>query len=695
MRSLVFLPPPSLTSFPTGSSHSTLTTAFTIPSSHRIPPPRVIADETRPDPLANETLQQVPDSVDPHLENPITDQEESIALSQVLDAPQGVPLEILHAHLFPTAPDPNREGDDDSDTRRDRKRVRIRSPVLVIETPERQRASRQRAIETRNSRSNHNGEQDSTGEDASAGDDVDKSRVVVEDDSFEEVEQQGQDGDTSTIVDALFPPAVLADETTNASDSLRIASRNDTSAASGDALDAQPDLDTVHDVSLLAGIPAFGEASKLGPATSLSRDRLIPSAVAQTEAEDSNSASSLLIKPPIPAAIPAQTCRFTFFSKRPSLAPTCVTSDAVHDHVELPATNPTQPHIDAAHQSVNITQPPKVATRERLGDSSIHQTLPTLNDFPASFDSHPYHPHTLPPADESHSIQPPPTLHFNLTSITPVAQILANPMQFLTHGSGGVPRSGVGGVSSRVNLLVVVKEVGEVQSVRNRFPVDAPPSRSRSSTAFTPNNKRSEMRSGMSSAFRAAAAATSHKPDTPHTDGRTLRATLLVMDGRMSSIPRLVDTQSLGGEWSLVEEVEERSLFQVVLWGDMVRQWIVGDQDPDGSDSFLRSTTGAASTLAPTALRPGDVISLTNLNLSRSTSIPQKRLGTHPHPSHKPTLIAHASSINTSAIELCYRTQVDTSRDAWRNFDSAVEAFDLKSRRVGELGRLWRASRSR
>lgn len=694
MRSLVFLPPPALTSFPSGSSHSTLTTAFTIPSSHRAPIPRVIADETRIDPPAEETLQQVPDSVDPHLANPISDQEESIATSQVLDAPHGVPWEILHAHLLPTAPDSNKEGGNESDVRRDRKRVRIRSPVLVIETPERQRASRQRTIGTRNSGSHHDGEQDYIGEGASAGDDVDKSRVVVEDDSFEAIEQQGQDGDTSSSVDASFPPAVLADETTNASDSGRNAYRSETSDASNRSnrrLGAQPDLEAAHNISLLRGIPASEAASRSAPATSFSRDRSIPLAV--TEAEDSNSASSLLIKPPIPAAIPAQTCRFTFFSKRPSLAPTCVTSDAVQDHVELPTTNPTQPHIDAAHQSVNITQPPKVATRERLGESSIHQTLPTLNDFPASFDSHPYHPHTLPPADESHSIQPPPTLHFNLTSITPVAQILANPMQFLTHGSGGVPRSAVGGVSSRVNLLVVVKEVGEVQLVRNRFPVDAPPPRNRSSTAFTPNNKRSEMRSGMSSAFRAAAAATSHKPDTSHTDGRTLRATLLVMDGRMSSIPRLVDTQSLGGEWNLVEEVEERSLFQVVLWGDMVRQWIIGDQDPDGSDSFLRSTTGAASTLAPTALRPGDVISLTNLNLSRSTSIPQKRLGTHPHPSHKPTLIAHSSSINTSAIELCYRTQVDTSRDAWRNFDSAVEAFDLRSRRVGELGRLWKASR--
>ncbi|GAC95834.1 hypothetical protein PHSY_003411 [Pseudozyma hubeiensis SY62] len=695
MRSLVFLPPPALTSFPSGSSHSTLTSAFTIPSSHRSHIPRVIADETRPDPLANETLEEVPDSVDPHLANPISDHEESVATSEVLDAPKGVPWEILHAHLLPTARDAIRKGEDGSDAQRDRKRVRIRSPVLVIETPERQRASRQRTIVMQDSGSGHDGKQDSTGEDASAGDDVDKSRVIVEDDSFEQMEQHGQDGDTTSSVGALFPPAVLADETTNASDSRRIASGNDTSAASQNALDAQPDLNAVQDTSLLAGFSASGAASRSAPATSVSRDRLLLSALAPTEAEDSNSASSLLVKPPIPAAIPAQTCRFTFFSKRPSLAPTCVTSDVGRDQVELPAPNPTQPHVDAANQAVNITQPAKVTTHERLGESSLHQTLPTLNDFAASFDSHPYHPHTLPPADESHSIQPPPTLHFNLGGITPVAQILANPMHFLTHGSGGAPRSGVGGVSSKINLLVVVKEVGEVQSVRNRFPVDAPPPRNRT-TALRPNNNRSEMRSGMSSAFRAAAAATTHKPDTPHTDGRTLRATLLVMDGRISSIPRLVDTQSLGGEWSLIEEVEERSLFQVVLWGDMVRQWIVGDQEADGSDSILRSTSApgqAASTLTPTPLRAGDVISLTNLNLSRSTSIPQKRLGSHPHPSHKPTLVAHASGINSSAIELCYRTQVDTSRDAGRNFDSAVEVFDLRSRRVGELGRLWKASR--
>ncbi|CBQ68301.1 conserved hypothetical protein [Sporisorium reilianum SRZ2] len=573
MRSLVFLPPPTLSQFGTSPTRQT---TFTVPSPlHHHRAVRILADETRRT-VANE---HVPDSVDPHHEL-FEEQDESIARSEVPDAPAGVPWEVLHRDVVEA---------------RAHKRVRIRSPVLVIETPERRPPSARVAHGTG---STHCQE---VGADAEA----DKSRVVLGQDS----DDDGEHDDTGEQKPDSRIPAMIADETNAALPYLTVEHRSNDAEANAALRDTEHSDQRRDDLSLLAGIPI----SRAAPAAAQGVD-------AQHTHQASQSASSLQIRPPIPAAVtaaaPQATCRFTFFSKRPPPLSTSVATVSRDIDRNTHAQPPT-PALALAHD------PPAAMHPAKPHDTSL-LPLPEMNAFEATYDSLPFRIGASESAE--HSIVPPPTLQFTLAHITPVARILAQPMQFIS----AVPRAGsVGGVSSKVNLLVVVKEVGEMVYVRDGF-----------------------------AAKKGA-------------EGRTERVELLVMDGRMGVRP----AESV----SVVDEPAERYLFTVVLWGPLAPSWTTPSPDP---------TSSPPTTTTPTPLHPGDVLALTNLTLSPRTPphADKRRLGTGV-PAR--ITVAHASTHAAARIELCYRADASAAHGA-RNFDAELAHFDLRSRRVLELARLWR-----
>ncbi|TKY89850.1 hypothetical protein EX895_001147 [Sporisorium graminicola] len=692
MRSLVFLPPPNLSHFPTAAyPHSIRQTTFTLASHPPLDrPARILADETRA-PSHNVSQQQeviVPDSVDLHQEvlhfDSVQD-DESIARSEVPDAPVGVPWEVLHGVDASVAG----AGIDRGDARRALKRVRIRSPVLVVETPER----RGFAFKAQNPRAGGEGSSDGQehvyDQEGRTEVEADKSRVVL----GEESDSGDEHADTSN---SIVRRSIVADET-NAT--LPCLATEHTSNAGVDQSRHDTDQSSHrYDLSLVAAIPVSRVAAAKAANHSTSSTAAPPERVSADTNPASQSASSLQIRPPVPAAVgagePQATCRFTFFSKRAApRASNSITAASATNHAladDEPSTQ-LQPAPTHACPSTVAAAP----THNDRGESSIRATLPTMNAYEASYDSLPFR---AAPSEASleqqHSILPPPILHFTLAHVTPLSRILAQPMHYISSSTPRAARFGadgaaaLGGVSSRVNLLVVVKEVGEVKRVRNRFAVDAPNTAARSA--------RGDVGRGVSRAFEEAAR---EQNASDSRDGKTERLELVVMDGRMSPIRRLIDHDSME-EWSLVEEPEEKSLFTVVLWGAIARDWSNPALSLPDLGLDLDPTTTPATTLTPTPLQPGDVISLTNLALSpRPPLLPslppsdaKRRLGTGL--AAKISLAAHASARNKSAVELCYRSHtLHPHTDAPRNFDDAVAAFDLRSRRVLELCRLWKCQR--
>lgn len=583
-------------------------------------------------------------------------QEESIARSEVDDAPLGVPWEILHGEAVGVRGERGKV----QEASRAQKRVRIRSPVPVIETPER----RGDAFGCK-SLARGGGSKDGLDADREASLDEegegDKSRVVVGEESDSDEEQA--DRSNSVL------PSIVVDETSATVPSMTSESRSNLGADQSDPERS----DLRYDLSLLAGIPFSRATAAIQTDTTTSASAT--TAPVEQATRESQSASSLQIRPPIPAAVPQATCRFTFFSKRPPQASTSLlTIDPLPEEpsTQLDAPPPPPPPLPAHLIRQNNRSPP------------IHTTLPTMNAFTATYDSLPLPP-TGGPNDslEQHSIIPPPTLHFSLSSITPLARIIAHPMHYV---SSSTTRFGanVGGVSSKVNLLVVVKEVGEVVRVRSRVVVDPP--QAAGVGKGVRRSVRGEMGKGVGRAFEEALRGQQQEGVG---DGRTERLELIVMDGRMSPVQRLIHNDD-SSERSVVEEPEEKSLFTVILWGQLARSW------------STPTPTSHPTTLTPTPLQPGDILSLTNLSLSLTPQLPininiKKRLGTGlpPPPSTKLSLAAaHASLANKSQLELCYRSHVkNIVEDGWRNFDDDVARFDVKSRRVLELCRLWRCQR--
>ena len=793
MRSLVFLPPPTLSHFPSAapnsSSHATLT--FQLSGTTRT----TAVAEDRPSNQSREktiahpadAVDEVPDSVDPHLPAPPLPgegEEESIAVSEVADAPVQVPWEVLHGVEADGALQAQQTGE-----RRAAKRVRIRtSPVLVIETPERRPSCRRPRREV------HKGGVEM---------DVDKSRVVLGEESSSDDESIEDESVAPTVAEGEALEAEQHEEATSFDDADK--SRINLGDSDGSDSDVNQSMDSIAVKFAQEVTPAVAEPQSQGTAPSqsashhansqighaeshsrrldvsvpqasisghgdsgadLTTDRsllalyhlpaLAPAADRTTSAYEGEeaSASSLQIRAPIPAT----TCRFTFFSKRPSrtntsTAYTPADVPSVILHPPAPASLSVGSPVACQDRSSDVdpARPPSpkgqlVAPTEDQEPSCIRRTLPPMNDRNASLC-------TFLGADDSdassmggmQSIVPPPTLHFSLAGITPVARIIAHPLHFL---SAPRPRWGaetLGAASSRVNLLVVVKEVGDVTRVRSKVAVDPPPvARPTEGTGakaagmagrpmLMASSARAETRRGWSRAFTEALADEQERRPAPHfptmSDGKTERVELVVMDGHMSSIRRLRQVSgstSSGSEWEVVDEAAEKHLFKVVLWGQLAREWTseavekstAGGQEHDATEESLYPTRAGADTTKPTALRPGDVISLTNLNLSRhmppsttttsiadssssASTLKRSRLGTGfprlapPGPGmvDKVTLVAHASAANASHIELCYRTDVhDRMLDAARNFDPAVAAFDLRSRRVLELSRLYTSS---
>ncbi|CCF50491.1 hypothetical protein NDA11_001202 [Ustilago hordei] len=714
MRTVVFLPPPTLAKFDlnpcpvtfqfdlgTVRNHMPSTQVYHRPGGND----KQTAAETAKEDGWVEAVQVVPDSVDPVFPTLEIDAEgeweESIAKSIVRDAPPGVPWEVFHPQpsppvLVPTIADETHPVDPRAEKEEGRgsgrKKVRIESPVLVIETPERNPASVSiRASQTFgevqgqvdpsrvhvDAAESIHGEEEEEEEDGG----VDKSRVNVGDDSA---------------------------ELSSSEDGTRLLHRSLRLGFAGIAASAVPDAARDH------------------------VERMV-------EAESSNNASesSLQIRVPVAAFRPAatatgrgrvgragQTCKFSFFSKPSSRS---TTSFVLASAAERP------PPIAAPKQdgSKAAQIPSAIASAEARIE------LPEMNDHNATLafslpsSSTPSHPSHLDSMLAGQSILPPPTLHFTLSSITPVSRILSHPSHFLpsSHSRPGMVASAIpGAISHKVNLLVVVKQVGQVTRVRNKYPVDKPKDNLLAKIGIG----RAETRGRSSSAFTEAIRNENMAQAGSIADGKTERVELIVMDGRMSSIRRLLPSDSQegegggeGGRVSVVEEAAEKCYFKVVLWGKLAREWTTDPPSPparpeeagvrEGNESSLLLThhlsrTTPSETSNTTALRPGDVIHLENLNLTRTTpsnntdsltTHKRSRLGTGfpPRDAYQPqqhetsVLTAQASNANSSRIDLCYRSDVqDKARDGRWNFHPHIAQFDFKSRRILELSNLWNSS---
>ncbi|SNX85282.1 uncharacterized protein MEPE_03991 [Melanopsichium pennsylvanicum] len=822
-------------------AHDTVNPVIPLFAEDNETPTSVIAEETCVQSHHNE--EAVPDSVDPHVPS-VGLEEESLARSELLDAPQGVPWELLHQHEAYA----DRATDGRCVIGRAAKRVRVRTPCFVIETP---------------GRNTHiiAGVQKGSLELEEFEDAGDKSRVVLVVGSDSEGENNH---DLAAADQSMLPISTMYDTNVSQVDEAEATGADQSRVILGDGSDGKADaglhsaaartdlagvsailpelsqenpptgddrrasnisLDqaslarpnfpktlsdhlsrastgskpaTSLDWSLLAPLPAIARvADRANP--NMNADETLPSplhvrapllnplpAFAASLMDCSNSfqaneasPSSLQIRAPVPA----QTCRFTFFSKRPRQDTSYATTipSLVVDPPESPPV--ANEHSIDASDALDISDAvaarairPDFARYEIRASNSIRPTLPSMNASNASYDSLGLiNSNAIQDSLGAQSILPPPTLHFALNTITTLARILANPMHYL---SAPRPRFGgiLGAASCRVNLLVVVKEIGEMSRVRNKIAVDPAPRNAAemqsNAAGLRLGSSRAEMRGRMSGAFAEALhheqqqqrqQTQQRRGDTSKTtgDGKTERVELIVMDGRMSSIKRLKEASdgSSGEKLVVVEEAAEKCLFQVILWGKLAREWTTEPSDTSSAqdhhalppshkranldeqgedctdDSLLNphhqhhhddqqtrsfSERGQNSTIDATALRPGDVISISNLNLARlkpsdnnkdKMSLHQNgatihkraaRLGTGfarptaPPPletAEKVTLCAHATAANKTRIELCYRTcVVDKVRDGARNFDPDVANFDLKSRRVLELSKLWKTS---
>ncbi|SPC62815.1 uncharacterized protein UHOD_05668 [Ustilago sp. UG-2017b] len=712
MRTVVFLPPPTLAKFdlkpcPVTFQFDSATVRNHIPSTQVYDRPGGNDKQTAAEPAKEdgwvEGVQVVPDSVGPVFPALEIDAEggweESIAKSIVRDAPPGVPWEVLHPQPSPpvlvrtiadeTHPvDPRAEKGEGRGS--GRKRVRIESPVLVIETPERNPASVSiRASQTFGevqgqvdpSRVDVDAAESIDGEEKDGG--VDKSRVNVGDDSA---------------------------ELSSSEDGTRLLHRSLRLGFAGIAASAVPDAARDH------------------------VERMV-------EAESSNNASesSLQIRVPVAAFRPAatatgrgrveragQTCKFSFFSKPSSRSTTSFVLASAAERPP-PIAAPKQDESKAAQLPSAI---PSAEARIELPEMNDHNATLAFSLPSSSTPSHPSH---LDSMLAGQSILPPPTLHFTLSSITPVSRILSHPSHFLpsSHSRPGMVASAIpGAVTHKVNLLVVVKQVGQVTRVRNKYPVDKPKDNLLAKIGIG----RAETRGRSSSAFTEAIRNENMAQAGSIGDGKTERVELIVLDGRMSSIRRLLPSDSEEGEGegvrgSVVEEAAEKCYFKVVLWGKLARDWTTDPPSPparpeeagvrEGNESSLLLThrlsrTTPSETNNTTALRPGDVIHLENLNLTRTTTPSnnadsltthkRSRLGTgfprrdphQPQQHENSVLAAQASNSNSSRIDLCYRTDIqDKARDGRWNFHPDIARFDFKSRRVLELSRLWNSSNQR
>lgn len=593
----------------------------------------------------SEVLEGVPDSVDPHI--PLESVEEgSLARSIVDDAPQGVPWELLHP--------------------KEKRRVRIKSPILAIETPERL-PTRKQAVVVRGEEEDVDRSRFEVGDEEAA----DGSRIVIGQDSDEEeLPAAASTQSRSMERNPRLRKTGCRDEqqATSAGDG-RSKVRGDLTMEAGGEISLAAGL-SVECFPPLARPPLFDsrplEDSSLDESnqhltsaeaspSSLQVRPPIPAAEEETqpsldETSISASASSLAIRPPIPAAPAAgastSICRFTFFSSKPSSRRSLVPPDVtVQEPSSIPTLSPPPPPLPA----------PLLAQ-----DGGLHSTLPTMNDFGASLIADPSAESSTFLAGES--ILPPPTLHFTLSSITPLSRILAHPAQYLSSPNLLSARNTPGGASTKVNLLVVIKDIGEVMRVRNKFHAPQPPP------------TRSEVR-GVSSAFAAALR------EERVGDGKTERLELIVLEGTMSPTKRLRETDS--GAWEAVEEVASKHLFKVVLWGALARQCTSDSTDEPNA----------------VGLRPGDVIHLQNISLSRASTTPyspvkRPRLGTgfpRGGREEKVVLVGQANPSQGSKVELCYRSHVVTRQDGEGNFDKDIAAFDLRRRRLLELSRVWSA----
>ncbi|KAK0531252.1 hypothetical protein OC835_003743 [Tilletia horrida] len=294
-------------------------------------------------------------------------------------------------------------------------------------------------------------------------------------------------------------------------------------------------------------------------------------------------------------------------------------------------------------------------------------------------------------AEEGLSLAPPPSFHFALNRITPIADILAHPERFAEDPDGPAfaPRP-------RLNLLVLVREVGPLEQYE-------PKNKGKAAVTTT-------ARGGPSRWLSPALGYRSHLVVCDR-DGSMLKISLWDRCARTwAEEEEEQDGTAAGGDVSRSRTARKDK--DARMDGSLSRR-----DDPDASGSLSKSLTvddsasGSASMLnepPPRALRPGDVIYLTKLILSRpkDSTVADKshKSGGGGNASTSLRRFISSASIQVSTtsesdVQLCFRSDVRARRDeayAYIGPDRVVGSelrflaeFDAHCRAVWQLVRRW------
>ncbi|KAN0065800.1 hypothetical protein ACQY0O_000930 [Thecaphora frezii] len=644
------------------------------------------------------------------------------------------------------------------------RRVRIRSsPVLVVETPERPNTSHKRlrfdaatkrpsrlSIQTNHLRDSnaqveereeeedddHDDDDDDDGDDDDKEEDfADKSRVVLGADGVQE--EHDDDDVLESQLDIWQTLAHVRPGTDRAEDTTIDESRRTPAGALDNSTSwsrrAPRDGSTVCRFSFFSSRVTPRAKPPLQPNQSLARSHAANAVAAEASFD-------ALAK--LRGRLDLSDGRLSALAPHPLLTTErSISTETSTRRAVAPATVKRHPALDRLRRPGGRSDVGQCTTTTTATKSSRNETLKWVEEVESRDGSRrsSYGSDGITYSSELDSIPPPPTLHFALAAITPLSRILAQPHAYLQGnfqmGYGARNMAAAAAASGKVNLLVVVKEVGEISLVNAKYPTDL---------ARRPGPTGQGEHLG---------------PST----GKTERVELVVMDGKPDGAQ---DGPQQG----------EKHFFKVVLWGSLAKDWVGGEgedvpwigygdastsrdrrrssynksRDLSKSTDDTRSRSLNNDTAAqfeesgsrlqesygepvrstdPKPLREGDVIHLQSLSIVNSTTgfgggggtsavgasaasassaaslgagLRRNRLGSGfprraavVNPSAAPALclVAHGSERSSTSIELCYRSKVlDLREDACGNFDPELARFDLRSRRVWDLHLLWMQS---
>jgi hypothetical protein len=237
------------------------------------------------------------------------------------------------------------------------------------------------------------------------------------------------------------------------------------------------------------------------------------------------------------------------------------------------------------------------------------------------------------------SIPPPPSHNFNLSALSDIGRLLRSPGTFLSINKGGA----VLGDAPSLSVLVVVTRLEPIEQITC------------SKTAGLRSNvvRRCEM----------------------VVRDRNRHMIKVVLEGQCAS--RWADT--VGDDTSyFTNKNRHRTGLRSQAATSLLRNQSFEDSTPqiDKQDTLL-------------PIRPGDVIALSDLRLSRSKSKAMEKVSSNASKDLGLSIHLTASPTFSSSLELCWRNEMIDEHDDLVNFDPSLTAFDSRCRAIYELARSW------